>query len=243
MNRHPLHALPLTALLLGGLLSAGAPVWAAQPAAKAESSAKAAAKGSEEKTAEEHPGAEPGKTQTLKESGNYTVTAAPSEPLHLEPPKLPDLSGYTAEAVEKKIERKKPGRAHIERMVQQQPLKEFTGGKNRLAEWVKRQRQMPRQSSSTAATSTSQTSSANCRRPRWNRPSRASTSPACPSSSARARPWKSTARSRNCGCPRTADRSWSTTASCSCATPRSPPGTRRKTNRPGSRRPTSSAPS
>ena len=65
MNRHPLHALPLTALLLGGLLSAGAPVWAAQPAAKAESSAKAAAKGSEEKTAEEHPGAEPGKTQTL----------------------------------------------------------------------------------------------------------------------------------------------------------------------------------
>lgn len=31
----------------------------------------------------------------------------------------------------------------LQRMVQQQPLKEFTGGSNRLAEWVKRQRQMP----------------------------------------------------------------------------------------------------
>lgn len=140
MNRHPLHALPLTALLLGGLLSAGAPAWAAQPAAKAATST---AKDAQGNSAEQHPATEPGHTQTLKESGNYTVTAAPSEPLHLEPPKLPDLSGYTAEAVEQKIERNKRGQARVERMVQQQPLKEFTGGKNRLAEWVKRQRQMP----------------------------------------------------------------------------------------------------
>lgn len=150
MNRHPIHALPLTALLLGGLLSAGAPAWAAQPAAKAEASTAHAKKAEAARTeagktaeGEKAPAEEPGHTQTLKESGNYTVTAAPSEPLHLEPPKLPDLSGYTAEAVEKKIQRNKRGQAHIERMVQQQPLKEFTGGKNRLAEWVKRQRQMP----------------------------------------------------------------------------------------------------
>ncbi len=39
--------------------------------------------------------------------------------------------------------RKPGGRASVQRMVQQQPLKEFTGGSNRLAEWVKRQRQMP----------------------------------------------------------------------------------------------------
>ena len=44
MNRHPLHALPLTALLLGGLLSAGAPVWAAQPAAKVPRPPRKAAK-------------------------------------------------------------------------------------------------------------------------------------------------------------------------------------------------------
>ncbi|WP_336139221.1 hypothetical protein, partial [Klebsiella pneumoniae] len=61
----------------------------------------------------------------------------------LDPPKLPDLSGYTAAAVEAKIVRKPGGRASVQRMVQQQPLKEFTGGSNRLAEWVKRQRQMP----------------------------------------------------------------------------------------------------
>ncbi|WP_371230524.1 mannuronan 5-epimerase AlgG [Pseudomonas sp. QE6] len=153
MNRHPLHALPLTALLLGGLISATAPVWAASPADKAHASAKveAAAHGkddnakgsSAEKAPEASSGTEPGQTKTLKESGNYTVTAAPSEPLHMEPPKLPDLSGYTAEAVQKKIDRSKHGKAVVQRMVQQQPLKEFTGGKNRLAEWVKRQRQMP----------------------------------------------------------------------------------------------------
>ena len=37
-------------------------------------------------------GNEPGLTQGLKETGNYTVTTAPAEPLHLDPPKLPDLS-------------------------------------------------------------------------------------------------------------------------------------------------------
>ncbi len=51
-------------------------------------------------------GNEPGLTQGLKETGNYTVTTAPAEPLHLDPPKLPDLSGYTAAAVEAKIVRK-----------------------------------------------------------------------------------------------------------------------------------------
>ncbi|MCY1272762.1 Mannuronan C5-epimerase [compost metagenome] len=111
---------PLAAALLGTLLLATPLTWAA----------------------EKQPD-QPGRTQTLKESGNYTVTTAPVEPLHLEPPKLPDLSGYTAEAVEKKIDRSKPGKAVVQRMVQQQPLKEFTGGQNRLSEWVKRQRQMP----------------------------------------------------------------------------------------------------
>ncbi|MDF3934583.1 mannuronan 5-epimerase AlgG [Pseudomonas citronellolis] len=129
MNRHPL---PLAALLLGGLLAAGGPAWATTPAVNAKDVA-------------EQPSAakEPGHTQGLKETGNYTVTALPEGPLHLDPPKLPDLSGYTAAAVAKKIVRKPGGKAVLQRMVQQQPLKEFTGGKNRLAEWVKRQKQMP----------------------------------------------------------------------------------------------------
>lgn len=49
-------------------------------------------------------------------------------------------------------------------------------------------------------------------------------SPACLSWSARARPSTSTSRSRNCACPRSAARSWSTTACCSSATARSPAG-------------------
>ena len=131
MNRHPL---PLAALLLGGLLAATGPAWASTPAANAKD-----ADASEQPS----PANQPGHVQGLKETGNYTVTALPEGPLHLDPPKLPDLSGYTAEAVAKKIVRKPGGKAVVQRMVQQQPLKEFTGGKNRLAEWVKRQRQMP----------------------------------------------------------------------------------------------------
>ncbi len=116
---------PLAAAVLGAVLLHGQ-AWAAQPVEKPQPVPAQA-------------GNEPG----LKETGNYTVTTAPAEPLHLDPPKLPDLSGYTAAAVEAKIVRKPGGRASVQRMVQQQPLKEFTGGSNRLAEWVKRQRQMP----------------------------------------------------------------------------------------------------
>ncbi|MCO2986397.1 right-handed parallel beta-helix repeat-containing protein [Pseudomonas aeruginosa] len=120
---------PLAAAVLGAVLLHGQ-AWAAQPVEKPQPVPAQAGK-------------EPGLTQGLKETGNYTVTTAPAEPLHLDPPKLPDLSGYTAAAVEAKIVRKPGGRASVQRMVQQQPLKEFTGGSNRLAEWVKRQRQMP----------------------------------------------------------------------------------------------------
>ncbi|WP_235978941.1 mannuronan 5-epimerase AlgG [Zestomonas carbonaria] len=86
---------------------------------------------------------ENGSTKELREAHTYTVTSAPIEPLHLEEPKLPDLSGYTVEAVNAKIDRSKPGSVTIRRMVQQDPLKQFIGGDNRLAEWVRRQRGMP----------------------------------------------------------------------------------------------------
>lgn len=125
MNR----PLPMASLLLAGLLAAGSPAWALAPPTKAPAQAAAAN--------------QPGHARGLKETGNYTVQTIAEETLHLDPPKLPDLSGYTAEAVAKMIDRSKPGKAVLQRMVQQQPLKEFTGGSNRLAEWVKRQKQMP----------------------------------------------------------------------------------------------------
>ena len=37
----------------------------------------------------------------LQQAKTYTVSSAPIEPLQMDPPKLPDLSGYTAEAVQK----------------------------------------------------------------------------------------------------------------------------------------------
>lgn len=81
--------------------------------------------------------------QGLKETKNYTVTSAPVEPLQLDQPQLPDLSGYTAAAVEAKIERDRRGKVVVRRMLQQDALKDFTGGNERLREWIKRQRGMP----------------------------------------------------------------------------------------------------
>ena len=82
-------------------------------------------------------------TRALKETSNYTVTSAPIEQLQLDKPKLPDLSGYTAAAVEAKIKRTPGGKVVVRRMLQQDALKDFTGGNERLREWVKRQQGMP----------------------------------------------------------------------------------------------------
>ncbi len=85
----------------------------------------------------------PDAVQTLKHTSDYTVTSAPIEPLHLDPPSLPNLSGYTAAAVEAKIDRSQRGTVAVRRMVQQDALKDFIGGDERLREWVTRQRGMP----------------------------------------------------------------------------------------------------
>ena len=82
-------------------------------------------------------------TRALKETSNYTVTSAPIEQLQLDKPKLPDLSGYTAAAVEAKIKRSPGGKVVVRRMLQQDALKDFIGGNERLREWVKRQNGMP----------------------------------------------------------------------------------------------------
>lgn len=82
-------------------------------------------------------------TKELRQAKSYTVTSAPIKPLYLPKPTLPDLHGYTAEAVNAKLERKVEGQVKVRRMLQQDALKEFLGGNNRMAEWVSRQRGMP----------------------------------------------------------------------------------------------------
>ncbi|KPA93337.1 parallel beta-helix repeat (two copies) [Pseudomonas asplenii] len=79
----------------------------------------------------------------LQQAKTYTVSTAPSEPLHLEKPKLPDLGGYTAEAVAAKIVRGQPGKISVRRMMQEDALKDFIGGDNKMAEWVVRQHGIP----------------------------------------------------------------------------------------------------
>ncbi|MFZ6047759.1 mannuronan 5-epimerase AlgG [Pseudomonas sp. CR3202] len=81
--------------------------------------------------------------QVLKEIKNYKVLTADPAQLQLERPKAPDMSGYTREAVAAKIDRKTRGRVVVRRMLQQDALKDFTGGNERLREWVKRQHGMP----------------------------------------------------------------------------------------------------
>ncbi|MES2818311.1 MAG: mannuronan 5-epimerase AlgG [Pseudomonadota bacterium] len=81
--------------------------------------------------------------QELRATQSYTVSSAPTAPLHLDPPTLPDLSGFTAAAVQAKIVRSPGGRVSVRRMLQQDALKDFIGGDNRMAEWVVRQKGMP----------------------------------------------------------------------------------------------------
>ncbi|WP_252273396.1 mannuronan 5-epimerase AlgG [Pseudomonas subflava] len=73
----------------------------------------------------------------------YRVSSAPAEPLQMDPPKLPDLTPFTPAAVEAKIVRKPAAKVSLQRMTGMDQLTEFTGGDERLREWVSRQRGMP----------------------------------------------------------------------------------------------------
>ncbi|HEX4547613.1 mannuronan 5-epimerase AlgG [Pseudomonas sp.] len=79
----------------------------------------------------------------LQQAKTYTVSSAPTEALELAKPKLPDLSGFTAEAAAAKINRSKPGKISVRRMMQEDALKDFIGGDNKMAEWVVRQHGIP----------------------------------------------------------------------------------------------------
>ena len=88
----------------------------------------------------------------LQQAKTYTVSSAPTAPLELAKPKLPDTSGYTAEAIAAKIVRTKAGKISVRRMMQEDALKDFTGGDNdgRMGACVSRA--SPRRSSSKMAT-------------------------------------------------------------------------------------------
>jgi poly(beta-D-mannuronate) C5 epimerase len=74
---------------------------------------------------------------------DYQVSGTPAEPLEITPPEFPDLTPYTAEAVQAKIVRKPAGTIAVRRMLEQNTLVEFTGGDERIREWLKRQGEMP----------------------------------------------------------------------------------------------------
>jgi mannuronan 5-epimerase len=75
----------------------------------------------------------------------YAVRAVPGDGLTLAPPKLPDLRGYTTEAVLAKVPKGKPGQASVRRMVEVKTMHEFVGGSTgRLREWAARQSSNPR---------------------------------------------------------------------------------------------------
>ncbi len=79
----------------------------------------------------------------LQQAKTYTISSPPTAPLEMAKPALPDLSGYTAAAMEKKIVRTKPGKISTRRMMQEDALKDFIGGDNKMAEWVVRQHGIP----------------------------------------------------------------------------------------------------
>ena len=73
----------------------------------------------------------------------YAVREVDNQNLWLEPPQLPDLRGYTDDAVDAKVPRKPAGHATVQRMVEAPTLHEFIGGRGRLGEWAARQRSNP----------------------------------------------------------------------------------------------------
>ena len=94
-------------------------------------------------TAATRPAAGEAVVKELQQAKSYTISSPPAEPLMMAKPKLPDLSGYTHKAMQKKIVRSKAGKVSLRRMMQEDSLKEFIGGDNKMAEWVARQHGIP----------------------------------------------------------------------------------------------------
>ncbi|PPA03668.1 poly(beta-D-mannuronate) C5 epimerase, partial [Pseudomonas sp. MWU12-2312b] len=90
-------------LLAGAMLLASAAAFANVEPAKVEPAAP-------------QPGKPAALAKELQQAKTYTVSSAPTAPLELATPKLPDISGYTAEAIAAKIVRSKAGKISVRRM-------------------------------------------------------------------------------------------------------------------------------
>jgi poly(beta-D-mannuronate) C5 epimerase len=85
-----------------------------------------------------------GNQKAPDEVKEYSIRAVPGDNLTLAPPKLPDLRGFTSEAVIKKVPSGPRGSAALRRMVEIVTLREFVAGNQRLREWAARQTSNPR---------------------------------------------------------------------------------------------------
>lgn len=77
------------------------------------------------------------------EPSDYTVRAGDASTLQQSAPELPDISGYTHQAVLDKRARSTSGSVSLQRMVELAAFDEFVGGDGRLALWAARQRRNP----------------------------------------------------------------------------------------------------
>lgn len=90
-----------------------------------------------------HLTAAPALANPTQQTLDYRVRSAPIDHVQMDAPTLPDLSGYTEDAILAKIPRQTRGKVVVRRMLRQDELKDFTGGNERLREWIKRQQGMP----------------------------------------------------------------------------------------------------
>ncbi|MGY2289423.1 mannuronan 5-epimerase AlgG [Pseudomonas sp. SDO528_S397] len=89
------------------------------------------------------PAKAPTLAKELQQAKTYTISSPDTAPLDMPKPALPDVSGYTAAAVAKKIVRTRTGKVSVRRIMQEDALKDFIGGDNKMAEWVVRQHGIP----------------------------------------------------------------------------------------------------
>ncbi len=88
--------------------------------------------------------ASPKSAQSMAAQVAYQVRDLAGTDLVLAPPNLPDLSGYTAAAVMKKLITRPTASVSVQRMQGEPTLAEFTGGDERMTEWARRQQTNPR---------------------------------------------------------------------------------------------------
>src|SRR3546814_13874973 len=73
----------------------------------------------------------------------YIVAVTSGAARKLDPPKLPDLTRYTAETAIAKIRKSPRGHAEVRSMLDELSFKGFMGRDERMRDWAARQRSLP----------------------------------------------------------------------------------------------------